>query len=237
MKTQMFAAVLAATMTFTATPTLARDHDGGDSAGRYDNDGNRGDNHDYGDRDHGDRNRGDRSYYGGGYDSPQRGYYAQGHVGYYSQDGYRGGRYYAPRRVVYDRYGYGRGPIRFRSDYYPPSYYARPVIVQRRYYGGPVGYDGYAYSGYGYDGYGYRGSYGGPAVVAQVGYGGGPGYYDGGYGGCRSNNAAGTILGALAGGLIGNSVAGYRDRGIATVVGAGVGAAAGTAISRTNRCD
>jgi hypothetical protein len=42
----------------------------------------------------------------------------------------------------------------------------------------------------------------------------------------------GTILGAIAGGLIGNAAAGRGDRGVGTVVGAGVGALAGRAIDR-----
>ncbi|WP_404710828.1 glycine zipper 2TM domain-containing protein [Sphingomonas sp. MMS24-J13] len=42
----------------------------------------------------------------------------------------------------------------------------------------------------------------------------------------------GTILGAIAGGLIGNAAAGRGDRGAGTVVGAGVGALAGRAIDR-----
>ena len=42
----------------------------------------------------------------------------------------------------------------------------------------------------------------------------------------------GTILGAIAGGLIGNAAAGRGDRGVGTVVGAGVGALAGRAVDR-----
>lgn len=42
----------------------------------------------------------------------------------------------------------------------------------------------------------------------------------------------GTILGAIAGGLLGNSVAGRGDRTAGAVVGAGVGALAGRAIDR-----
>ncbi len=42
----------------------------------------------------------------------------------------------------------------------------------------------------------------------------------------------GTILGAIAGGLLGNAAAGRGDRGVGTVVGAGVGALAGRAIDR-----
>ena len=42
----------------------------------------------------------------------------------------------------------------------------------------------------------------------------------------------GTIIGAIAGGLLGNGVAGRGDRTIGTMVGAGAGALAGRAIDR-----
>ncbi|WP_174273384.1 glycine zipper 2TM domain-containing protein [Sphingomonas bacterium] len=42
----------------------------------------------------------------------------------------------------------------------------------------------------------------------------------------------GTILGAIAGGLLGNGIAGRGDRGVGTIVGAGVGALAGREIDR-----
>lgn len=48
---------------------------------------------------------------------------------------------------------------------------------------------------------------------------------------CRSGNT-GTILGAIAGGLLGNSIAGRGDRALGTVLGAGGGALAGHAIER-----
>ena len=95
----------------------------------------------------------------------------------------------------------------------------------------PISYDG-----------GYGGGYYSAPAVAQVNY-GGQGYYgdqgygnQGYYGGCRNNHAAGTIIGAIAGGIIGNGVAGYRDRGLGTIVGAGVGAVAGGAIANNRRC-
>ena len=40
------------------------------------------------------------------------------------------------------------------------------------------------------------------------------------------------MIGAIAGGLLGNSVAGYGDRTAGTIIGAGVGALAGRAIDR-----
>ena len=42
----------------------------------------------------------------------------------------------------------------------------------------------------------------------------------------------GTILGAIAGGLLGNAAAGRHDRELGTIVGAGAGALAGRAIDR-----
>lgn len=78
------------------------------------------------------------------------------------------------------------------------------------------------------------------------------GYYDQGYGGryeqrpvaygynqdqryrCR-NGSTGTILGAIAGGLIGNSVAGRGDRTLGTVLGGGAGALVGNSIDKNNR--
>jgi len=42
----------------------------------------------------------------------------------------------------------------------------------------------------------------------------------------------GTIIGAIAGGLLGNAVAGYGDRTAGTLIGGGVGALAGNAIGR-----
>ena len=49
---------------------------------------------------------------------------------------------------------------------------------------------------------------------------------------CRDNGTGGTIIGAIAGGLLGNAAAGRGDRGTGTIVGAGVGALAGRAIDR-----
>lgn len=52
----------------------------------------------------------------------------------------------------------------------------------------------------------------------------------------RSNNQ-GTLLGAVAGGVGGNLLAGHGSRGLGTVLGAGVGAVAGNQIARRrNNC-
>jgi hypothetical protein len=86
------------------------------------------------------------------------------------------------------------------------------------YYGGR-GYRGDRYYGRGYD----RRSYG------SRGYYGGRGY-------CRDKGTGGTIIGAIAGGLLGHEIGNGRyDRGDGTtgaIVGAGVGALAGRAIDR-----
>ena len=51
---------------------------------------------------------------------------------------------------------------------------------------------------------------------------------------CRSGST-GTIIGAIAGGLLGNSVAGRGDRTVGTIIGGGVGALAGRAVDRSDR--
>lgn len=45
----------------------------------------------------------------------------------------------------------------------------------------------------------------------------------------------GTIVGAIAGGLLGNQVAGRGDRLLGTIIGGGAGALAGRAIDRSDR--
>lgn len=50
----------------------------------------------------------------------------------------------------------------------------------------------------------------------------------------RCSNTTGTVLGAIAGGLLGNSVAGRGDRTLGAVLGAGAGALAGRAIDRSD---
>lgn len=115
-----------------------------------------------------------------------------------------------------------------------------PAGASAQYWGGQPGY-GYGYTQidhrdggrrgydderrYRGDGYGYPADYG-------RGYG-----YDRAYRGGRNRyrcdqGTGGTIIGAIAGGLLGNSVAGRGDRGVGTIVGAGVGALAGRAVDR-----
>ena len=98
---------------------------------------------------------------------------------------------------------------------------ATPAAAQRGYYGG---YD----RGYAYD-RGYRDD--------RV-YRGDRGYYrDRGYrGGQRCNSGTtGTIVGAIAGGLLGRTIDTRGDRALGTVLGAGAGALAGRAVERSDR--
>jgi hypothetical protein len=82
-------------------------------------------------------------------------------------------------------------------------------------------------------GHGQVGGYYGRGAYARGGYDDG-GYGRGYYGRrprCRGG-AGGTIIGAIAGGLLGNAVAGYGNRGAGTIIGGGFGALAGNAIAR-----
>jgi uncharacterized protein YcfJ len=49
---------------------------------------------------------------------------------------------------------------------------------------------------------------------------------------CRSDGTGGAIVGAIAGGLLGNAIAGYGDRAAGTLLGGVGGALAGRAIDR-----
>ncbi|USI73346.1 glycine zipper 2TM domain-containing protein [Sphingomonas morindae] len=49
---------------------------------------------------------------------------------------------------------------------------------------------------------------------------------------CRDAGTGGTIIGAIAGGLLGNGIAGHGDRAAGTLLGGGLGALAGRAIDR-----
>lgn len=52
--------------------------------------------------------------------------------------------------------------------------------------------------------------------------------------GQRCSGSTGTIIGAIAGGLLGNSIAGRGDRTLGAIIGAGAGALAGRAIDRSD---
>jgi len=115
-----------------------------------------------------------------------------------------------------------------------------PAAAQAQYWGG--GYEHvrhgdrgyYGRGGYdrGYGGYD-RGSYGRGYDRSYYGRGR---YYEGYRGRCRDKGTGGTILGAIAGGLLGHEIGNGRyDRGDGTtgaIIGAGVGALAGRAIDR-----
>ena len=101
---------------------------------------------------------------------------------------------------------------------------ATPAAAQRGYYGG---YDR------GYEQRGYDRGYRDDRV-----YRGDRGYYgDRGYrGGQRCNSGTtGTIVGAIAGGLLGRTVDTRGDRTMGTLLGAGAGALAGRAVERADR--
>lgn len=55
---------------------------------------------------------------------------------------------------------------------------------------------------------------------------------------CRDNGTGGTIIGGVAGGLLGNEIAGYGDKTTGAILGAAVGALAGRAIDKSDgrRC-
>jgi hypothetical protein len=80
-----------------------------------------------------------------------------------------------------------------------------------------------------------RGYYGDRGYRGDRYYGGSRRYY-GGRGYCRDKGTGGTVIGAIAGGLLGHEIANGRSgRGDGTtgaIVGAGVGALAGRAIDR-----
>lgn len=117
------------------------------------------------------------------------------------------------------RHDYRRDEWRYRRQV--QGYYAAPAY----------GYQPYAYA----PAYGYEQPYGG-GYYQQESYPVQQGYYEQGYR-CHSDGTAGAVIGAIAGGLIGNSVAGRHDRGLGTVLGVGGGAIAGSAIARSgNRC-
>ena len=59
-------------------------------------------------------------------------------------------------------------------------------------------------------------------------------YYDGCRAHQRDNANTGTVLGAIGGGLIGNSVSGHGSKFGGTLIGAGVGAVAGHQIAKHN---
>lgn len=51
---------------------------------------------------------------------------------------------------------------------------------------------------------------------------------------CKNNGTAGTVIGAVAGGLLGHEVAGRNSRTEGAIIGAAVGALAGRAIDKSD---
>ena len=107
-----------------------------------------------------------------------------------------------------------------------------PAAAEAQYYGGRYEQSRHwnGDRGYGRDGYRDRGYYRGDRGHGDRGY------YRGDRGRCRDRGTGGTIIGAIAGGLLGHEVGNGRyDRGDGTtgaILGAGVGALAGRAIDR-----
>jgi hypothetical protein len=114
-----------------------------------------------------------------------------------------------------------------------------PAMAQDGYYGrayyGDVhrgGYDNYRPGDYyrGDEGY-YRGPRYGYSSYNNGGY----RYNDHDYYRCRSSGTTGTIVGAIAGGLLGNSVVGrHGDKTAGTLIGGTVGALTGRAIDKSD---
>jgi hypothetical protein len=109
------------------------------------------------------------------------------------------------------RYGYSS---RYDNGYYNQGY-GRGYSNQSQRYANQRGYN-QSYYNQGYDQRTYNG-----------------GYYS--HYGQRCSGSTGTIIGAIAGGLLGNQVAGRRGDGtLGAIIGAGAGALAGRAIDRSN---
>jgi len=56
------------------------------------------------------------------------------------------------------------------------------------------------------------------------------------YGQRCSNGSTGTIIGAIAGGLLGSEIAGRGDRTVGAIIGAGAGALIGREVGRDGNC-
>jgi uncharacterized protein YcfJ len=102
---------------------------------------------------------------------------------------------------------------------------AMPAAAQAQSYG--------YYNGYGYQ-QTYRGQYNRYDRYDRRAYSRYDRRYRNHYGRRCGSGTTGTILGAIAGGLLGRAIDGGRDRTVGTIVGAGAGALAGRAIDRGN---
>jgi hypothetical protein len=126
------------------------------------------------------------------------------------------------RRDLQRAYGY-------RGNAYRGGYYAAPA-----YYGGnPY----YAHGGNPYAAGPYYAGYRGDRRGAPGGWYGRNGrYYGNDYNRCRrDSDTNGTVLGAIAGGVLGNVIAQQGDKALGTVIGAGVGGVIGNRIDHDGR--
>jgi hypothetical protein len=99
------------------------------------------------------------------------------------------------------------------------------------------GSDAYAQNGYYRDRYGVLRDRNGDRVTEQTAYNGRTWVGSDGRTYCRkSDGTVGTVVGAVAGALLGNVIDGGRDRAVGTIVGGGAGALAGRAIDRSDDC-
>jgi hypothetical protein len=153
------------------------------------------------------------------HDNDRDGYHDSGRYGWQGdRDDHHDGRHHHDRdreRGYYAQQGYSG-----RQGYYAPQGY---YVQQGGYAQQPYYNRGYSP---GYGGNGYGGQY--QQRPASYGYNRDTPY--------RCNNGStGTILGAIAGGLIGNGVAGRGDKVLGTVIGGGAGAVVGNSIDKGNR--
>lgn len=126
-----------------------------------------------------------------------------------------------------DRYWHGSGDDRYdhaRFDEHDLNRDEESWRNQRSWDDRNDGSRGWEYNGYSqdrgyYDQTGYASSYYAPTQY----------HYR-----CRRNGTTGAIVGAIAGGLLGNGIAGDGDRTLGAIVGGAAGALAGRAIERSN---
>lgn len=185
--------------------------------------------------------------YNGSYGS---GYTGANTNGYYAANGYYRDRY----GVMRDRYGNRVDEAAMNSGVDASGFYVdnRGALRDRRgnfvtadraerngWYRDRRGYwsqgnAGYASNGYYRDRYGVLRDSAGNRVSEQSAYNGQTYVGADGRTYCRrSSGATGTIVGGVAGALLGNVIDGGRNRAVGTIVGGGAGALAGRSIERS----
>jgi hypothetical protein len=186
--------------------------------------------------------------YNGTYGS---GYVAPNTSGYYGQNGNYRDRY----GVLRDRYGNRISESAVNADVNASGFYVdgRGTLRDRRgrivtasraerngWYRDRNGYwvsgsGAYAQNDYYRDRYGVLRDRNGNRVTEQTAYNGQTWVGTDGRTYCRrSDGTVGTIVGAVAGALLGNVIDGGRDRAVGTIVGGGAGALAGRTIERSS---